>query len=136
MALADSESMKIADSARVCICGRTFSQLHAFGNHQRSCEKSKKRLSGALAKAKEFWIARKRPRIGGSDGSPQPVESTQRVNLSALPPSSLSSGSTSTINKVCPVHMTRDLEDANLSGPANPSRGWYFKFHQYYAGDR
>ena len=43
----------------VCVCGRTFLQLHAFGNHQRSCTWSKKWLSNALTKAREIWAARK-----------------------------------------------------------------------------
>jgi hypothetical protein len=35
----------------------------AFTYHKRSCEKTKKRLSGALEKAKEVWQANKRRRM-------------------------------------------------------------------------
>lgn len=45
-----------------CVCGRTFSQPYALTNHQRSCKKRKSRLSSALAKAKDLWTSRKRPR--------------------------------------------------------------------------
>jgi hypothetical protein len=43
-----------------CFCGRTFSQQSAFGNHQRSCKRTKKRLSGVLDKAKEVFAEKKR----------------------------------------------------------------------------
>jgi hypothetical protein len=45
----------------VCKCGRSFAQLNAYANHQRTCKKRKKYLSNALTKAKEVWAARKRP---------------------------------------------------------------------------
>jgi hypothetical protein len=32
-------------------------------NHQRSCDKGKKRLSGALQKAKDIWVKKKRRRL-------------------------------------------------------------------------
>lgn len=50
----------------LCVCGRSFAQPSALKKHQRSCNKSKKRLAGALAKAKELWTARKRRRIDDS----------------------------------------------------------------------
>ncbi|KIM59251.1 hypothetical protein SCLCIDRAFT_27508 [Scleroderma citrinum Foug A] len=49
-----------------CSCGRTFAQLSAYTNHQRTCKKRKKRLSGALAKAKLTWDNRKRRRMSGN----------------------------------------------------------------------
>jgi hypothetical protein len=45
---------------KVCICGRTFSVQQAYTCHKRSCQKTKKRLAGALEKAKEVWQANKR----------------------------------------------------------------------------
>jgi hypothetical protein len=51
-----------ANLLTVCTCGRSFAQLNAYANHQRTCKKRKKHLSNALAKAKEVWTARKRPR--------------------------------------------------------------------------
>jgi hypothetical protein len=47
---------------QTCSCGRTFSQPGPFIYHQRSCSKSKKRLVGALALAKEAWVNHKRKR--------------------------------------------------------------------------
>jgi hypothetical protein len=47
---------------QVCVCGRTFSIPQAYTCHKRSCQKTKKRLAGALEKAKETWQARKRRR--------------------------------------------------------------------------
>src|ERR1700749_1724903 len=52
-------SLRIGEA---CICGRTFIQPGALHYHQRSCTKTKKRLAGALSKAKEAW-GRKRRRI-------------------------------------------------------------------------
>ena len=46
-----------------CYCHRTFSSTPALKIHQRSCGKNKKRLSAALASAKDIWINRKRRRI-------------------------------------------------------------------------
>lgn len=43
-----------------CSCGRTFSNLTALGNHQNACKKNKKRLSNALAKARNLLADRKR----------------------------------------------------------------------------
>ena len=45
-----------------CSCGRTFAQLNAYTNHQRTCKKRKKGLSSVLAKAKLVWDDRKRRR--------------------------------------------------------------------------
>jgi hypothetical protein len=50
-----------------CLCGRQFFQVSALKNHQRSCQRSKKRLSSALAKAKDVWTIKKRMRIDGPD---------------------------------------------------------------------
>jgi hypothetical protein len=52
-----------------CPCGRTFSHANAFTYHQRTCRKSKKRLAGALALAKQAWIQRKKTRLVTEDGS-------------------------------------------------------------------
>jgi hypothetical protein len=57
-----SSSANLVEYLTVCTCGRGFAQLNAYGNHQRTCKKRKKHLSNALAKAKELWTARKRPR--------------------------------------------------------------------------
>jgi hypothetical protein len=46
-----------------CPCGRTFQHPGALKIHQRACNRNKKRLSTALAKAKEVWTCRKRRRI-------------------------------------------------------------------------
>ncbi|KAH7904408.1 hypothetical protein BJ138DRAFT_1138545 [Hygrophoropsis aurantiaca] len=48
---------------RTCVCGRSFFQPNAFSTHERSCSRTKKRLSGALVKAKELWSSRKRQRV-------------------------------------------------------------------------
>ncbi|KAG1834273.1 hypothetical protein EV424DRAFT_1341549 [Suillus variegatus] len=45
----------------ICKCGRSFAQLNAYANHQRTCKEREKYLSNALVKAKEVWTARKRP---------------------------------------------------------------------------
>jgi hypothetical protein len=60
------------DSAfsQTCYCGRSFTNLAAFSNHQRTCKKSKKRLTDALRQAKESIADRNRPRdVSGSRSS-------------------------------------------------------------------
>jgi hypothetical protein len=42
-----------------CFCGRQFSQDNAYGNHRRSCKRTKKRLSGVLDKAKDIFVQKK-----------------------------------------------------------------------------
>jgi hypothetical protein len=46
-----------------CICGRTFSVPQAYTCHKRSCQKTKKRFSSALEKAKEVWQVKKRRKM-------------------------------------------------------------------------
>jgi hypothetical protein len=50
-------------SAYICLCGRSFSQSGALAYHKRSCKPSKRRLDGALEKAKEVWDAKKKRRV-------------------------------------------------------------------------
>lgn len=42
-----------------CLCGREFYQQNTYGKHQRSCKSTKKRLAGALDRAKEIWTQKK-----------------------------------------------------------------------------
>jgi hypothetical protein len=48
--------------SQTCICGRAFSLPQAYTFHQRSCQKTKKRLLGALEKARDILQARKKRR--------------------------------------------------------------------------
>jgi Plavaka transposase len=73
---------------QTCSCSRTFSHLGAFRNHQNNCKHSKRRLSNALAKAKEALAARKRDSIV-SNPNPEPrssVDGDQRDHF--IPPQS------------------------------------------------
>jgi len=58
----NSSSGSMKPFSEICLCGRSFAQLFALANHRRTCQKSKKRLSAALDKAKEAWTSRKRAR--------------------------------------------------------------------------
>ena len=51
--------MTDATFTQTCVCGREFSDLGAFTRHEKGCRKGKKRLSNALAKAKEIYQAKK-----------------------------------------------------------------------------
>lgn len=55
----------------MCSCGRSFPGPGPLNFHKRTCQSSKKRLHGALAKVKELWRERKRPRMD----SDEPVSS-------------------------------------------------------------
>jgi hypothetical protein len=49
--------------SQTCVCGRAFSLPQAYTYHQRSCQRTKKRLLGALEKAKDMLQARKRRKV-------------------------------------------------------------------------
>lgn len=61
-----------------CCCGRTFLQTNAYSNHQKSCKKTKTRLSSALSSARDNWQRRKKARIT------EPNSQQPEVNSSAL----------------------------------------------------
>jgi hypothetical protein len=65
MSLQESVPMDLPPQAwsQTCPCGRSFSLPQAYTYHKRSCEKTKKRLSGALEKAKKVWQAKKRQKL-------------------------------------------------------------------------
>ncbi len=77
--------MNFPESAwsQACICGRVFSVPQAYSYHRRSCPKTRKRLSDALAKANEIWQVKKRQRIDGI----QAVASTSSPSIVAEPQS-------------------------------------------------
>jgi hypothetical protein len=62
--------------SETCLCGKSFSLPGTYTRHKRNCTKTKKCLAGALEKAKEVWIIRKRRRLGTSENI--------QVNESAL----------------------------------------------------
>jgi hypothetical protein len=68
-----------------CVCGRTFSQPYALTNHQRTCKKRKSRLSSALAKAKDLWVNRKRPRLKAPEAGLTLVAPTQSATVDEPP---------------------------------------------------
>lgn len=55
-----------------CCCGRTFLQTNAYSNHQKSCKKTKARLSSALFGARDTWQRLKRARTATVVEPPQP----------------------------------------------------------------
>jgi hypothetical protein len=55
--------------SEVCMCGRAFSVPQAYTLHLRSCKKTKKRLAGALEKAKATWQANKRRKVEETVGA-------------------------------------------------------------------
>lgn len=56
-----------------CCCGRQFLQTNAFRNHQRSCKRTKTRLSSALESAKDNWNRRKKARLETLEIQNQPT---------------------------------------------------------------
>lgn len=57
-----------------CTCGRAFYFPGALKNHERSCSKRKKRLSGALEKARVLWTSRKKARLDLHTNGSQQME--------------------------------------------------------------
>jgi hypothetical protein len=77
-------NMELEMFSQNCRCGRSFSQDYALTNHQRTCQKSKKRLSSALAKAKQLWTGRKKPRLAvpvPPVSTPEPTASSENTPL-------------------------------------------------------
>jgi|SRR5882762_5640097 hypothetical protein len=72
----------MVEAAFVCLCGRSFQQEYAYGKHQRCCQKTKKRLSGALSRAKELWNAKRQKR---THDVPGPVHSKNNTGMVADP---------------------------------------------------
>jgi len=64
---------------QTCVCGRSFSRVSDFTKHERGCTKGKKRLSGALSKAKEVY---QRKKLRTDLGEVQ----TERVEDDDVPP--------------------------------------------------
>lgn len=46
-----------------CSCGRAFSQHSALSNHQRTCQTTGRRISGALVKFQRLFEGKKRRRL-------------------------------------------------------------------------
>ena len=44
---------------QTCVCGRTFTGLNAFTQHEKGCVKGKKCLAGALSRAREVYRSKK-----------------------------------------------------------------------------
>jgi len=76
---------------QACICGRTFSHHNAYNYHLRTCKSGKKRLSGALAKARDAFSSRKKRRLEESgQGGQEPlteggISTTDLVRLQQIP---------------------------------------------------
>jgi hypothetical protein len=68
--------------SQTCVCGRAFSLPQAYTFHQRSCQRTKKRLLGALEKAKDILQAKKRRKV-------ESVHPTQNPAAEAGPSSQL-----------------------------------------------
>ena len=70
----------------LCPCGRSFQQDSALTKHQRTCSKTKKRLSSALETAKEVWRDKKRRRTSSTlTGCSEDVAETQLPGLLPTP---------------------------------------------------
>ena len=77
LTIAASASLQVIllmSSILSCPCGRSFFQVSAFGNHQRSCARTKKRLVGALGKSKEIFAQKKRKIIHNASASTLTIE--------------------------------------------------------------
>jgi hypothetical protein len=66
-----------------CICGRSFSQLNALRKHEHLCQKSRKRLSSALSKARALWPGRKRRHASTPEEPSAPATSRQTLDTDA-----------------------------------------------------
>lgn len=96
-----------------CLCGREFYQQNTYGKHQRSCKSTKKRLTGALDRAKEIWAQKKQKLVhipstltSAVDGPLVNASSKSHSHVSLLP--IVAEASTSSLYshnraEVCPI---------------------------------
>jgi hypothetical protein len=71
------------NEAYVCGCRRSFTGPGPLKYHQRTCPAGRKRLHGALLKAKELWDGRKKPRNTAIPEEPEPSHHVEdQVGLS------------------------------------------------------
>jgi len=70
---------------QTCVCGRTFTGLNAFTWHEKSCVKGKKRLSGALSRAKEAYQSKKARIQGPVDPDPDQLAESEQPSLCHSP---------------------------------------------------
>ncbi|KIM74574.1 hypothetical protein PILCRDRAFT_14341 [Piloderma croceum F 1598] len=68
-----------------CVCGKSFNHPGRLKFHQRTCSRNKKRLAGALEKAKETWMSRKKRRLLDPDRTDGP--SGEALHLFDVPSS-------------------------------------------------
>jgi hypothetical protein len=76
------------EEALHCACGRSFLLPGALSKHRGTCTTSKKRLSGALDKAKKLWTGRKRRHLETDAPTaldPSPVGATLSSTQGLLP---------------------------------------------------
>ena len=69
---------------QTCFCGRTFLSPQAHSYHQRSCQKSKKRLSDAIGKARDATQAKKCPKLN-AEGTPSRAIANEGLSATGQP---------------------------------------------------
>ena len=83
-----SYSTTMSDLDRVfsqtCVCGRTFTALASFTQHEKGCAKGKKRLAGALSRAKEVYWNKKIRIRGAMDLRQAGIPEADTPNLAIL----------------------------------------------------
>jgi hypothetical protein len=104
----------------VCLCGRTFSSPQAYSCHKRGCEKTKKRLSGALEKAKEIWQAKKRQK---TEANPSNEISAGPSNLETTPQPVSNATSTQEVSHLSKIRSPHDLNHCPPGHRRLSSRG-------------
>lgn len=80
-------------------CRKSFAVPSALAYHKRNCQPSKRRLHGALARVKELWESRKKPRLCSESTALEQPTAESSQNLKA--PNTTSS---------CEVQLDSDSE--------------------------
>ncbi|RDB21901.1 hypothetical protein Hypma_011139 [Hypsizygus marmoreus] len=98
------------EAAFTCYCGKIFTHQSGLSNHQHHCSKSKRRLEGALSKAKDLWNEKEEARRLKR----RRLEDAQATQQDAA--NRLASGSVPTMtNGVVPRPKTETPEDNQAS---------------------
>ena len=105
-----------------CLCGRVFDQENTYGKHQRSCKRTKKRLSGALDTAKELWAQKRRKHVHvASNSTSEANEPPSNIPYHPASSEPSSQSFTSAISKEPPTNIPNPSPSRQLL-PQTPSR--------------
>jgi hypothetical protein len=97
----DSRHQPMDPFSQICACGRSFTHLGAFKNHQNKCVRSRSRLSTVLSKARDVLAQKRKPTYRGPKVDPPQPQGTINIEDSEVP----IEVSTSLLGQLCATRL-------------------------------